>query len=200
VIGVDSGAGVVVQVMDEAKTAEMEAAITGWLERIVIGLGLCPFASRVVDDARLRIRISTATSEEQALTDLQEELLLLAAADTRELETSLLALPDLAGDFDAFNQMLALVDLLLDEAGWHGRFQVASFHPDYRFADTQPDAPGNLTNRSPVPLLHILRETSVAAAIESIEDPAAIPTRNIRVMESLDATQLDELFPWLSRS
>lgn len=186
--------------MDKATTAEMEAAIIGWLERVVIGLGLCPFASRVVDDKRLRIRISTATSQHQALTDLQEELVLLAAADTRELETTLLALPDLAGDFDAFNQMLALVDLLLDETGWQGRFQVASFHPGYRFADTQPDAPGNLTNRSPVPLLHILREASVTAAIESIDDPAAIPAHNIRVMESLDAAQLDELFPWLSRS
>ncbi len=185
--------------MDESKPTEVEAAIRDWLERIVIGLGLCPFASRVVDDGRLRIRISAATGEEQALTDLQEELLLLAAGDPRELETSLLALPDLAGDFDAFNQLLGLVDLLLDEAGWRGRFQVASFHPYYRFADTEPDAPGNLTNRSPVPLLHILRETSVAAAIESIEDPAAIPTRNVRVMESLDTAQRHELFPWLSR-
>lgn len=179
--------------------AGSEADIMRWLEQVVIGLDLCPFAGRVVAEGRLRLRISGAANEEDALADLQEELMLLAASDPAETETTLLALPKLPGSFDAFNELLALVDLLLEEGRWQDRFQVASFHPGYRFAGTGPEEPGNLTNRSPVPLLHILREASVAAAVDSLDDPASIPARNIRLMESLDATQRDQLFPWLYR-
>lgn len=183
--------------MADPDPAAAETEVMGWLERVVIGLDLCPFAGRVVADDRLRLRISDAATEEDALADLQEELTLLAASDPAETETTLLALPRLPGDFDAFNGMLALVDLLLEDGGWQERFQVASFHPGYRFASTRPEDPGNLTNRSPVPLLHILREASVAAAVDSLEDPASIPARNIRLMESLDAPRRRRLFPWL---
>ncbi len=179
--------------------AEPETDIMGWLEQVVIGLHLCPFAARAVAEGRLRLRISEAATEEDALADLQEELTMLAASDAADTETTLLALPQLPGGFDAFNELLALVDLLLEEGGWQDRFQVASFHPGYRFAGTGPEDAGNLTNRSPVPLLHILREASVAAAVDSLDDPASIPARNIRVMESLDPRRRRQLFPWLYR-
>jgi len=185
--------------MADPKPAGPESDIMRWLEQVVIGLDLCPFAGRVVADGRLRLRISEAAGEEEALADLQEELTLLAASDPVETETTLLALPRLPGGFDAFNELLALVDLLLEEGGWQERFQIASFHPQYRFAGTGPEEPGNLTNRSPVPLLHILREASVAAAVDSLDDPASIPARNIRLMESFDAPRRRQLFPWLYR-
>lgn len=184
--------------MDDPNPAVLKE-IQYWLEQVVIGLDLCPFAGRVLREDRLRIRISSAVAQEEALTDLQEELTLLAASDPAEIETTLLCLPKLSGEFGDFNELLGLVDLLLEDAGWRGRFQVASFHPGYRFAETRDGDPGNLTNRSPVPVLHILREASVAAAVDALPDPASIPTRNIRVMESLDRRDQRRLFPWLFR-
>jgi hypothetical protein len=165
----------------------------------VIGLDLCPFAGHVVRENRLRIRFSSAVAEEEVLTDLQEELMLLAASDPAKIETTLLCLPELSGEFEDFNELLGLVDLLLEDDAWRGRFQVASFHPGYRFAGTRDRDPGNLTNRSPVPVLHILRESSVAAAVDTLADPASIPARNITVMESLDRRDQRRLFPWLFR-
>ena len=185
--------------MEETDSTEIQTGIRAWLEQVVIGLNLCPFARPVVNDGRLRIRISQATTEEAALTDLQEELIRLAGSKATESETTLLALPAVLTSFPEFNQFLDLVDLLLEQFDWSEDFQIASFHPAYQFAGTEPNAPGNLTNRAPVPLLHILRQQSVAAALDSIADPASIPARNIETMESLGESRLQQLFPWLYR-
>lgn len=181
-------------------TPPLEIEIRAWLEQVVIGLNLCPFARPVVRQKRLRIRVSDASTEEQVLRDLHAELLLLAESEPAALETTLLALPRVLKDFAAFNQFLDLVDLLLEHSGMAQTFQVASFHPGYQFADTEPDAAGNLTNRAPVALLHVLRQESVTAAIESVSDVAEIPLRNIATMESMDPTRRRQLFPWLYRS
>lgn len=183
--------------MEEADLTKIDTVIRAWLEQVVIGLNLCPFARPVVNDDRLRISISQAATEEAALIDLQQELILLADSEPTELETTLLALPAVLKDFQEFNQFLDLADLLLEQFDWSEEFQIASFHPAYQFAGTEPDAPGNLTNRAPVALLHILRQRSVAAAVDAIGDPADIPVRNIAMMESLAESRRRQLFPWL---
>ena len=168
-----------------------------WLEQVVVGLKLCPFAAEPLHNQQVRIRVSTAETEEALLTELQSELMLLDRMHPDELETTILVVPLMLAEFDAYNEFLYLASLLLREFGWDQLYQVASFHPHYCFAGVEPDATENLTNRSPYPLLHILREASVSEAIASFEQPEDIPSRNIQTVQKLSPTKKKKLFPYL---
>jgi hypothetical protein len=100
-------------------------------------------------------------------------------------------------DFEQYNAFFDLVDVWLREFGWEGDYQVASFHPDYQFADTDPDDPGNLTNRSPWPVFHLIREASIDRALSSHPDVEGIPERNIARVEALSPEERRRLFPYL---
>ena len=179
--------------MDEQIIADIEQ----WLDEVVIGLDLCPFAARPRREKRVHIAVSHATDEESLLNDLQAELERLSDTPAAELETTLLAIPDMLEDFADYNDFLDAVDLWVEQFGWEGELQVASFHPQYQFADTEADDPGNLTNRSPWPLLHIIREDSLEKAIEHYPDVDAIPERNIARMKALGPAERKRLFPYL---
>jgi hypothetical protein len=161
------------------------AATRHWLERAVIGLNLCPFARAPYVKNRVRMRVSNATNEDELVADLAEELGLLAAADVDEFETTLLIHPQVLQDFLDFNDFLEIADATVTALGLEGELQVASFHPDYQFADAAPDAIENCTNRSPFPTLHLLRESSIERAIEAIEDTDEIYRRNIESLRTL---------------
>ena len=179
--------------MDEQIIADVEQ----WLDEVVIGLDLCPFAARPRREKRVRIAVSHATDEEALLNDLQAELERLSDTPVAELETTLLAIPNMLEDFADYNDFLDAVDLWVEQFGWEGDLQVASFHPQYQFADTEADDPGNLTNRSPWPLLHIIREESLEKAVEHYPDVDAIPERNIERMKALGPEERKRLFPYL---
>ena len=168
-----------------------------WLDEVVIGLELCPFAAKPRREGRVRIAVSHAHDEEALLNDLQAELERLSDTPAEQLETTLLAIPDMLEDFADYNDFLDAVDLWVEHFGWEGELQVASFHPQYQFADTDSDDPGNLTNRSPWPLLHIIREESLEKAIEHYPDVDAIPERNIARMKALGPEERKRLFPYL---
>ena len=170
-----------------------------WLERVVIGLNLCPFAATPHRAGRIRIVASQATADIALLTDLRTELQFLNDADPEVFETTLIVVTEMLQDFEDYNDFLDLADVLLHQKGWDGEFQIASFHPQYQFADTAPDDASNLTNRSPWPVLHIIREASLEEALEGLaEDPAEIPVRNIQCVEALTDDERRDLFPWLS--
>lgn len=172
----------------------VETAVRTWLETIVIGLNLCPFSARPFNTGKVRIHVSECTDELELLTELQLELTRLDETPVSELETTLIATPRMLADFLDYNDLLDQVDALLDRFEWSGSYQVASFHPQYQFAGTEPDDVENLTNRSPVPLLHILREDSVEAAINSHPNVDGIPEANIQRLRSLTPEQLRLLF------
>lgn len=168
-----------------------------WLENVVIGLNLCPFAAKPFSERRVRIHVSAANTEEALLDDLQAELERLSDTPVAELETTVMAIPHMLENFDDYNQFLDLVDLWLEQFGWDGELQVASFHPDYQFADTEPDDAGNLTNRAPWPLLHLIREDSLEAVLAHFPDVDEIPERNIARMKALSDEDKKRLFPYL---
>lgn len=172
------------------------AAVSQWLDRVVIGLGLCPFAHAPREQGRVRIVVSEAQDEMRLLVELHAELARLEETERHLLETTLLVVPGIFPQFGAFNQFLDLVDRLLAEYDWEGVFQVASFHPDYQFAGTQPKDPSNLTNQSPYPILHLIRETSIDEALAQFADVEQIPQRNIQRMRDLTPEQRKLLFPW----
>jgi uncharacterized protein len=156
-----------------------------WLERAVIGLNLCPFAKAVHVKEQIRWVESTAQTEEQLLADLVRELQFLAAADPAEVETTLLVHPRALADFLDYNDFLDVADAAVEALGLAGVLQVASFHPGYQFAGTMPDDVGNLSNRSPHPTFHLLREASIDAAVAAFPEAASIYERNIETLRGL---------------
>ena len=156
-----------------------------WLEKAVIGLGLCPFAKAVHARGQIRYAISLATSPAQLVDDLVAELRMLVDSDPAVVDTTLLAVPRMFPDFEDYNDFLDIADALVDELELTGVIQIASFHPGYRFAGTMKDAIENYTNRSPYPLFHLLREDSVEKAVTTYPDVADIPERNIITLNNL---------------
>jgi uncharacterized protein len=161
------------------------AATRRWIEAVVVGLNLCPFARRVLDDDRIRYTVTEAADAEALRTALAEELLRLIGTPRMETETTILIHPHVLMDFLDYNDFLAEADELLDELDLTGVIQIASFHPQYRFAGTEPDDVTNYTNRSPYPMLHLLREDSVTEVAGNPELLDGIPERNIATMRRL---------------
>ena len=164
---------------------EAIAATRHWLERAVIGLNLCPFARAVHLKQQIRWVESPALDAPGLLGDLVQELQFLAAADPEKVETTLLIHPHALNDFLDYNDFLDLADAVIEALGLTGILQVASFHPGYRFDGTAADDVENLTNRSPHPMLHLLREESIARAVAAVPDPAAIYEHNIETLRRL---------------
>jgi len=156
-----------------------------WIERAVIGLNLCPFAKAVVAKEQVRYVLSDATTSEALLETLGDELVRLRDTPASEVDTTLIVHPPVLADFLDYNDFLDDADGLVGELELEGILQVASFHPRYQFAGTDPDDIGNCTNRAPWPTLHLLREDSVSRAVEAFPDPEAIVERNIATLEKL---------------
>ncbi len=165
-----------------------------WLERAVIGLNLCPFAKAVVVKDQVRFVLSDATTPEALLEALGEELLRLRDTPAGEIDTTLIVHPQVLGDFRDYNDFLDEADGLVEALELDGVLQVASFHPDYQFAGTAPDDIGNYTNRAPYPTLHLLREDSVARAVDAYPEPDRIIDRNLATLETLGHTGWARLF------
>ncbi len=156
-----------------------------WLHNGVIGLNLCPFAKAVVVKDQVRFVLSEATMPEALLGDLGSELLLLRDTPAEQIDTTLLIHPRVLTDFLDYNDFLDDADALVEALELDGVLQVASFHPCYQFAGSEPDDIENYSNRSPYPMLHLLREHSVARAVEAFADPDAIVERNQATLRKL---------------
>lgn len=148
-----------------------------WLREVVIGCNFCPFAAKPYNQGRIHFEVFHAANMEPCLEALIRECRRLDADVT--IETTLLILPDGFSDFEEYLDLVALAEDLLVEMNYEGTYQVASFHPAYRFADSTEDDPANYTNRSLYPMLHLLREASVERAIVHYPDPEGIPERNV---------------------
>ena len=169
-------------------------ATQAWLEKAVIGLNLCPFAKAVHTRGQIRWVHSTARSTDALLTELVHELQTLAAANPQAIDTTLLVHPLLLGDFLDFNDFLEVADAALAELGLEGELQIAPFHPQFQFADQGPEDIENFSNRSPFPTLHLLRESSVDAAVAAFPEAESIYERNIETLQKLGPAGWAALF------
>lgn len=167
------------------------AEIQHWLDTVVVEFNLCPFASRELQKGSVRFAVTAARTEEQLLMSLEAELNLLGRDES--IETTLLIHPEVLSEFFRYNQFLEIADALLVDKQLEGIYQVASFHPDYQFGGTAADDAENFTNRSPYPMLHILREESLERAIASYPDVDQIPKRNIEYMNRIGRDHLRKL-------
>lgn len=171
--------------MTDIDPARVEADIRRWLERAVIGLNLCPFAKQVYARNQVRIVVSDADNPDDLLAQLGEEMLMLRDTPPEQVDTTVLVHPQVLGDFLDYNDFLDEADGLVGALELDGFLQVASFHPDYQFADTEFDDPGNNTNRAPWPVLHLLREDSIDRAVAAYPEPDSIIERNLATMDKL---------------
>jgi hypothetical protein len=161
------------------------AATRHWLEQVVIGLNLCPFAKAVHLKQQIRWVESAARDADSLLADLVRELQFLAATDPESVDTTLLIHPHALNDFLDYNDFLDVADAAVEQLGLDGVLQVASFHPDYQFEGTDPDDAGNLSNRAPFPTLHLLREDSIDRAVAAFPEAATSYERNIETLRRL---------------
>ena len=156
-----------------------------WLERAVIGLNLCPFAKAVLVKGQIHFAVSGASDPHGLLADLAAELDALVGLEPSMRETTLLVAPGCLGEFLEFNAFLARAGRLLRKRGLEGIIQLASFHPGYQFEGTAAGDITNCTNRSPYPTLHLLREASIARAIQAFPRPETIYETNIQTLRTL---------------
>jgi uncharacterized protein len=170
------------------------AATQRWLERAVIGLNLCPFAKAVHAKRQVRYVLCEATDIDGLREILATELLLLRDTPAEDVDTTLIVHPYVLLDFLDYNDFLDEADALVAAMDLEGVLQVASFHPQYQFAGTASDDVENFTNRSPYPTLHLLREDSVARAVEAFPDPDTIVERNIETLRKLGIEGWTKLF------
>lgn len=156
-----------------------------WLEKAVIGLNLCPFAKAVYLKNQIRYVVSEAATLESLLEDLLDELHLLDASNVESIETTLLIHPYVLTDFLDYNDFLDIADAAASQPEFGDQFQVASFHPRFQFAGTGADDIENYTNRSPYPMLHLLREESVERAVAAFPQAEQIYRKNMLTLRSL---------------
>lgn len=170
--------------MTDMNTLEIADTVR-WLERAVIGLNLCPFAKAPHVKGQIHYVVSQAKGLEGLRDELIEQLQAMAALSAEARETVLLIVPQMLHDFLEFNDFLDEADGVLQELDMEGEFQVASFHPQFQFADTEPDDITNFTNRSPYPTLHLLREESIDRAVEAFPEAETIYETNMATLEKL---------------
>ena len=165
--------------------ANFIAATRRWLEVAVIGLNLCPFAKAVHHHQQIRYQVSDAFDVAALRDDLERELLFLSESDPAITDTTLLIAPRILHDFMDYNDFLRVADRLVRKLDLEGTLQVASFHPLYQFAGSDADDIENCTNRSPYPMLHLLREASIERAVAVFPDAQTIVERNLATLRQL---------------
>ncbi|XAG08829.1 DUF1415 family protein [Vibrio metschnikovii] len=171
--------------------------VNQWLNDVVIGLNLCPFAAKPQRNQQIKIFVSQASREEALLQDILDQLLELDTKEAQELETTLVVVPNILDDFMDYNFFIDWVEALIRQQDWEGIFQVATFHPHYCFAGTCPEDDENLTNRSPYPIFHLIREQSMERVLKHYPNPEAIPEINIQRVSQLSPAERKALFPYL---
>ncbi len=154
-----------------------------WLDNVIIGQNFCPFAKKPRIDKSIRFHVSITNSTETLLMELEQEFNHLD--NNPETETTLIIYKNSLRDFDDFLDSLYLANQYLDSLNYSGIYQIASFHPAYKFEGEPDSSISHYTNRSPFPILHIIREDSISSALKSVANPELIPERNISHAHSL---------------
>ena len=148
-----------------------------WVEQVVVGLQLCPFAARPLQLGQIRFKVCSASEADGIYRALLSEMETLLRLPEAVAETSLFIVPQGLCDFDDYLALLYAADQAIPAAGLDGVLQLASFHPEYLFAGADQDDPANFTNRSPYPMFHLIREASLSRALEGYPDAGEIPRR-----------------------
>lgn len=172
----------------------VEQQIWQWLDDVVIGLNLCPFAKKPRVNQQIRLKVCDARKDKAVIKEFSQELDLLIATPAQQMDTTMLVLSNHCYDFYDYLDVLDKCQLQIQQRGLEGEYQLASFHPEYLFDGTEPDDRENYTNRAPYPIIHILREDSMTKAVSKFPNPESIPGNNIHTLETLPELKFQRLF------
>jgi hypothetical protein len=161
-----------------------------WVDEFIVRLGICPFAKAVLDKQQLGWWII----EEQPLEDQLLALMgqVQSLLEQGEPETMLIILPTYQHQWLDFLTLVECANQLLQDHGLLRDIQIASFHPEYQFEGEAEDSASHFTNRSPWPMLHLIRQDSISRALANYPDPESIPERNIRLMKQIGSKKLQQ--------
>jgi len=168
-----------------------------WIDQFVIGLNLCPFAKAVYDKDQIRYTVNESESNDELLISFYNELLLLKKIGPKDAATGFYIFPNAFSDFESFLDFYAQAEFVLKESKLEQTFQLAGFHPKYLFAESAEEDIENATNRSPYPMIHILRVKQVSKAIDTYPDVSAIPENNIETLKELGPDGVKNIFDQL---
>ena len=171
-----------------------------WLERFVIGLNLCPFAKHPFRNEKIRYIVFEGDNLEKLTETWLKEANELAETTPSVLETTLIILPEVLDEFEEYLDFVEMAEFILAEVDLEGVIQIASFHPDYQFDETEPTDVENYTNRSPFPMLHLIREDSIMRAVEAYPEVGDIPDNNIDTMNKLGITRVKQMLDDIIRT
>lgn len=155
------------------------STMQNWVSQVIVKYNFCPFARQEVESNSIHYFVSQAISHDDAVMDMLEQCSELNYESERE--TTLVIFDKGFSNFDDFLDLVDLANALLVAQGFEGTYQIATFHPDYVFADSDEHDAANYTNRAPYPTLHLIREESMAQALAEYDDPEQIPENNIRL-------------------
>mgnify|MGYP000055956076 CR=1 FL=1 len=175
----------------KANDASVLSHVQAWLKDIVIGLGLCPFAKPEFEAGRIHFAVLRPDTVQACIAAITAECGLLDKTPDRE--TSLLIFPEGLDDFHDYLDVIDIAEAALTSKGYEGVYQLASFHPDYVFDGVEADDAANYTNRSPFPIIHVLREASVEAAVKGYPNPENIPVRNVALTRKMGMAAMQRL-------
>lgn len=150
-----------------------------WVSSVIVKYNFCPFARKEVENNCIHYIVSNANTIDDAVMDMLEQCIELDRESERE--TTLIMFDNGFSDFEDFLDLVDLANALLVAQGFEGKYQIANFHPDYVFADSDETDPANYTNRAPFPTLHLIREASMSEALENYDEPESIPEHNINL-------------------
>ncbi len=173
---------------------DVEAQTWQWLDKAVIGLNLCPFAKKPRANNQIKFVISQADNSNDLTNELLTELAFLSDTPAEQTDTTVIVIPKFLADFTDYLHVLDVADMLIDQMGYRGTFQLASFHPNYQFDGTEANDAENLTNTAPFPMLHLIREDSMEKGLSKYRDPESIPVNNIKTGQSLTEKQMGEIY------
>jgi hypothetical protein len=177
---------------------DAEAQTWQWLDKAVIGLNLCPFAKKPRANNQIKLVISQADNSNDLTNDLLAELDFLTNTPAEQTDTTVIVIPNFLTDFTDYLHVLDVADMLIDQMGYRGTFQLASFHPNYQFDGTEANDAENLTNTAPFPMLHLIREDSMEKVLSKYPDPESIPVNNIKTVQSLSEEEMEEIYGFKS--
>ena len=164
-----------------------------WLQQVVVGLQLCPFASQPLQRGSIRYQVCDASDDDAIYAALLTEFIDFLQLPAEQAETALFIVPQGLQRFEHYLDLLHAAEAGITAAGLSGSLQLASFHPDYRFANSSADDAANYSNRSPWPMFHLLRESLMEQALADYPEPETIPERNIRRLRKLGLKHMQQL-------
>jgi uncharacterized protein len=169
-----------------------EHKITYWIEKIIIGLDLCPFAKIPYEQGKISVATHSETSLDQIQSKVWEALENLHETNK---SSALVFFPNLQTNFEDFYEFISHMQEQLDHNDLSEHFQLVCFHPEFYFAETKKTDKGNYVNRSPYPMVHVLLSHEITLVTQS--NPAIgeeISLRNQKRLETMDENTFEQYF------